>query len=90
MARQAAVVEIGARPFAAVIEEADVVVALLERLDGLIDETIELRKIRGQIIRQRVTRNSRTSVPDFFCPACCSEPPVDTKIRERSVSQALN
>jgi hypothetical protein len=33
MARQAAVVEIGARPFAAVIEKADVVVALLLRFE---------------------------------------------------------
>ena len=33
MPRQAAIVEIGARPFAAMIEEADVVVGLFQRLD---------------------------------------------------------
>ena len=50
--RQAAVVEIGARPFAAVIEEADVVVGLFERLDLARDEAIEFGEIGDQIGRQ--------------------------------------
>ncbi len=43
--RQAAIVEIGARPFAAMIEEADVVVGLLQRLDLACDEAIEFVEI---------------------------------------------
>jgi len=42
MPRQAAIVEISARPFAAMVEEADVVVGLLQRLDLACDETVEL------------------------------------------------
>jgi hypothetical protein len=50
--RQAAIVEIGARPFAAVIEEADVVVGLLQRLDLAHDEAIEFVEIRCEVGRQ--------------------------------------
>jgi hypothetical protein len=52
MPRQAAILEIGARPFAAMIEEADVVVGLFERLDLAFDETIELSEIGDEIGRQ--------------------------------------
>ena len=52
MPRQAAIVEIGARPFAAMIEEADVVVGLLDRLDLARDEAIEFVEIGDQIGRQ--------------------------------------
>ena len=47
--RQAAIVEIGARPFAAVIEEADVVVGLLQRLDLARDELVEFVEIGDQV-----------------------------------------
>ena len=43
--RQAAILEIGARPFAAVVEEADVVVGLLQRLDLALDERVEFGKV---------------------------------------------
>ena len=52
MSRQAAVVEIGARPFAAVIEEADVVVGLFHRLDLARDEAIEFVKVGNEVGRQ--------------------------------------
>ena len=52
MTRQAAVVEIGARPFAAMIEEADVVVGGFYRLDFARDKMIQLGKIGDQIGRQ--------------------------------------
>ena len=52
MPRQAAIVEIGARPFAAMIEEADVVVGLLDRLDLARDEAVEFVEIGDQIGRQ--------------------------------------
>ena len=52
MPRQAAIVEIGARPFAAVIEEADVVVRLLDRLDLARDELVEFGEIGDQVGRQ--------------------------------------
>jgi hypothetical protein len=47
MARQAAALEIGTRPFATVVEEADIVVDRLEGLDLRFDESIELRQIIG-------------------------------------------
>ena len=47
--RQAAIVEIGARPFAAVIEEADVVVGLFQRLDLARDEAVEFVEIGGEV-----------------------------------------
>ena len=50
--RQAAVVEIGARPFAAMIEEADVVVGLFDRLDLACDEAVEFVEIGDQVGRQ--------------------------------------
>ncbi|MEY9597668.1 hypothetical protein ABIF74_002360 [Bradyrhizobium japonicum] len=52
MTWQAAVLEIGARPFAAMVEEADVVIGLFERLDLAFDETIELSEIGDEIGRQ--------------------------------------
>ena len=52
MPRQAAIVEIGARPFAAVIEEADVVVGLLQRLDLALDEAVEFVEIGCEVGRQ--------------------------------------
>ena len=50
--RQPAIFEIGARPFAAVIEEADVVIGLLDRLDLARDEPIEFVEIGDQVGRQ--------------------------------------
>ena len=45
MPRQAAILEIGARPFAAMVEEADVVVGRLQRLDLALDEAVEFGEI---------------------------------------------
>ena len=47
--RQAAIVEVGARPFAAVIEEALVVILGLQRPDLGLDEGIELGQIGLQV-----------------------------------------
>ncbi len=52
MPRQAAIVEIGARPFAAMIEEADVVVGLFQRLDLARDEAVEFVEIGDEVGRQ--------------------------------------
>ncbi len=52
MPRQAAIVEIGARPFAAMIEEADVVVGCFNWLDLARDEFVELGEIGDQVGRQ--------------------------------------
>src|SRR5260221_3969200 len=49
MPRQAALVEIGARPFAAVIEEADVVVGLFQPLDLPRDEAIQVIEISDEV-----------------------------------------
>ena len=43
--RQPAILEIGARPFAAMVEEADVVVGFLQRLDLARDEAVEFGEI---------------------------------------------
>ena len=50
---QPTVLEIGARPFAAVIEETDIVVLLLQRLDLGFDEGVKLGQIGNQIGGQR-------------------------------------
>ncbi len=49
MPRQAAIVEIGARPFAAVIEEADVVIGRFQRLDLAGDEAVEFVEIGDEV-----------------------------------------
>src|SRR5260370_20299523 len=43
--REAGGIEVGARPFASVIEKTDVVVLALERLDLLVDESVQLAEI---------------------------------------------
>src|ERR1700688_4044428 len=52
MPRQPAIVEIGARPFAAMIEETDVVIGRLDRFYFLRDELVELREIGDEVSRQ--------------------------------------
>ncbi len=52
MPRQPAIFEIGARPFAPMIEEADVVVSLLDRLDLARDEFVQLVEVGDQVGRQ--------------------------------------
>ena len=49
LVRQAAAVPVGAGVLAAVVEEADVVVLLLERLDLTLDELVELDEVLRQI-----------------------------------------
>ena len=48
---QAAVFEVGARPFAAVIEEADIVVRVFKRFDVGFDKAVELDQVFGQSSR---------------------------------------
>ena len=62
MPRQAAVVEIGARPFAAMVEEADVVVGLFERLDLARDEAVEFVEIGDEVGRQCKIQGSSPEV----------------------------
>jgi hypothetical protein len=52
MPRQPAIVEIGPRPFTALIEEADVVVGFFERFDLARNETIEFIEIGDKVGRQ--------------------------------------
>ena len=49
--RQTAIFEIGPRPFAAVVEETDIVVLLFERLDFVFDELVEHHQIVGNFLR---------------------------------------
>jgi hypothetical protein len=52
LARQAAGVPVGAGVLAPVVEEADVVVRLFERLDLRFDEAVEFAEIVDEILRQ--------------------------------------
>src|SRR5208337_213377 len=45
MAQQAVALEVGARPFAAMVEKADVVVFAFERLDFFLDERVQLGQV---------------------------------------------
>src|SRR6266851_4311065 len=65
MPRQPAILEIGARPFAAMIEETDIVVRCFDRLDLARDELIELGEIRDQVGRQCEIQGS--SPRSLFC-----------------------
>jgi hypothetical protein len=49
--RQPVIVEIGPRPFAAMIEETDVVVGLFQRLDLARDEAVKFVEIGDQRLR---------------------------------------
>src|ERR1700683_3810428 len=49
--RQTVAFEVGARPFAAVIEKTDVVVFAFERLDFFFDERVQLGQVGGHIGR---------------------------------------
>ena len=69
MPRQAAIVEIGARPFAAMVEEADVVVGLFQRLDLARDEAVEFVEIGDEVGRQM--RNPRRSLPEMSFIVVC-------------------
>src|SRR5262249_41194064 len=51
LVRQPAALPVGARVFAPVVEETDVVVLVLERLDLALDELVELDEIRGDVAR---------------------------------------
>src|SRR5262249_21845655 len=51
MARQAAAFEISARPFAPMVEEADVVVCAFERLDFALDELVQFDEVSGNFGR---------------------------------------
>src|SRR5258705_13660467 len=50
--RQPAIFKVGARPFAAVIEETDVIIGFFNRLDLARDESVELGEIGDQVGRQ--------------------------------------
>ena len=50
LVREPLVVPIGARILATVIEESDVVVSLLERLDLAFDELVEFYEVVGQVL----------------------------------------
>src|SRR6266404_7424531 len=65
--RQPAMLEIGARPFAAVIEEADVVIGFFNRLDLARDELVELGEIGDQVGRQCKIQGAAPKT--FYC--CC-------------------
>ena len=54
LVRQPATFPVGACVFAAMVEEADVVVALFDRSNGLLDEVIEFLEVGDEMRRQVV------------------------------------
>src|SRR5580700_6733255 len=80
MPRQSTIVEIGARPFAAMIEEADVVVGLFQRFDLARDEAVEFVEIGDQVGRQCKIHGA---APSFLSLSAI-------KVRRRTPSQAAN
>ena len=63
--RQTAAVPVGAGPFAAVVEEALIVVARLQRRDLAIDEGVELGEI-GRELRRQVEVHGKASLLIFW------------------------
>ena len=61
---QAAAIPVGAGVLAAMVEEADVVVLLLERLDLPLDEVVELAEVGDQFGRYRVVHAGQRVTPD--------------------------
>ena len=87
MPRQPAIFEIGARPFAAMIEEADVVVGVLDRLDLARDEAIELVEIGDEVGRQCKIQGA---TPDCFIAVAMPRGVVATiKVATANPSQAM-
>jgi hypothetical protein len=66
--RQAAALPVGARVLAPMVEEADVVVLLLERLDLALDEVIQLGQVRAQRLRQVVHLRKPLSLSAWCAP----------------------
>ena len=89
MPRQAAFVEIGPRPFAAMVEETDVVVGLFERLDLARDKTIEFIEIGDKVGRQCEIQgnSSRLSFVRHCCPEAAS--PIKVRRAGTQVKQAM-
>src|SRR6185437_10832199 len=80
VARQAAILEIGACPFAAMVEETDIVVLLLQRLDLARDEAVEFVEIGdevgGQVEIHGATSSSFFVVASLSARTACSAAPV--------------
>ena len=62
---QPAVLEIGAGPFPAMIEEPDIVIGLLDRLDLARDETVEFVEIGDEVDRQCKIQGSLSRTGDL-------------------------
>ena len=68
LVREPFALPIGARILATVIEESDVVVSLLERLDLAFDEVIELYEVVGQVLGNvEIHESERTARPVGDC-----------------------
>ena len=66
MARQPAIVEIGTRPFPAMVEKPDVVIRVFDRLDLACNEPIEFGEIGDEVSRQCKIQGSSPR-----CRSCC-------------------
>ncbi len=82
VARQAVAFEVGARPFAAMVEKTDVVVLAFERLDFFFDERVQLGEIGGHIGRNikihGVTPQAITLMCEAYQTAAVSGSAIDT------------
>ena len=83
--RQSTMLEISARPFAAVIEEADVVIGLFNRLDLARDELVQLGEIGDQVGRQCEIQGNPPK--DRFCRCREFREKLAASIKVRSESE---
>src|ERR1700730_2080261 len=86
MPRQAAIVEIGARPFSAMSEEADVVVGLFESLDLARDEAVEFVEIGHQVGRQCEIQGA---LPEFLSFSAAIKVTRKTQVKQGSAQARL-
>ena len=77
LVRQPAALPVGARVLAAVVEEADVVVLLLERLDLALDEVVEL----GEVVDRSSGSSKSTGVVPPGRAAPCGRPRRQLSVR---------
>src|ERR1700730_13101848 len=84
--RQASIVEIGARPFAAMIEEADVVVGLFQRFDLARDEAVEFVEIGDQVGRQCEIQGA---LPEFLSFSAAIRVTRKTQVKQGNAQACL-
>src|SRR5258706_12890577 len=82
--RQPAIFKVGARPFAAVIEETDVIIGFFNRLDLARDESVELGEIGDQVGRQCKIQGNSPGGRSCRCREAAKSSAQSIKVRSPS------